>query len=964
MRKRIISAILLLLAMIQLCVPAAATEYEGDKILRVGYMDYKNFIQENGRGEYEGYAVEYLEKIVSITGHKLEFVYATWAESLEMLENHEIDLVCTANYTEARAEMFDYSGHNFGYIQGILYTREDNNELYYEDFDRFNGMRVGQLRGSVNIELFRHYAERNNFIYMDMEYDSEAALFAALQRGEIDAIATESMSYYKDVKLLATFSSQPFYLMSYKGNDFIDDLDYALERINIEDINYQNDLYNKYYGNATLETDPHFTRQETQVIKQLLIDRAERTGNAALRVAVADNLPPLSYLDESGEFKGVYIDILTEISRISGIAFEFVPVALDEELLGYNYYRNNDIDLCLVKDNEVSRAYEKLETSGIRISVPFFQANKVLVAKRGLAFSDEFQYSIAYMKDESTLGEAAKLWFPDSTLLAYDNAQECINAVLKGDADMMIYDRYLAEYQLLSPKNEGLVIVPSLSVTEGISLTPMYLKYGSFERMGESAKDEYLASEHFVSALNKAISMLNPDTVEDIVLENTVAIYSMQMPLRDLAYKYRFQLCSIALVILTIIATIVGWYYIERRNYAIMQTKNEQLADALRQATHASNAKSDFLSSMSHEIRTPMNAVVGLTEIARDHTDDPEKMKDYLKKIDTSSKVLLGIINNVLDMSAIENEKLKLANEPFDMQTILADIDTLYSTQCRSRSISLVTKYEVRHDALIGDELRIKQIILNFVSNAFKFTPNGGTITISVSETAYIEGQVFLRIIISDTGCGMSSEMKNKLFVPFEQESASTARKYGGSGLGLSIAKNLIDMMHGAVSVDTKIGVGTTFTVDIPFDYAQEKESNFDQEIEFDFTGHKVLLCEDNEINSEIAIALLEMVNFEVDCAENGADALKLFRSSTPGTYDAILMDIQMPIMDGYQTAQAIRAEKREDNNVLIVAMTANAFSNDVSAALSAGMNAHIAKPIDSQLLYTVLRKHLNKHQH
>ena len=963
MKKRIISIVLLLLTMVQICVPAtAAGDGKEEKLLRVGYMDYENFIEKNEYGEYEGYAVEYLEKIVSITGHKLEFVFATWSESLEMLQNREIDIVCTANYTESRAEQFDYSGHNFGNIQGILYTRQENTELYYEDFMRFNGMRVGQMRGSINIDLFRYYAERNGFFYTDVVFDSEVEMYAALQNGEVDAIATESMSYHENLKLLATFSSQPFYLMSYKGNNFMNDIDYALERINIENIDYQHDLYNKYYSSATLETDPHFTRQETNVVSKLLEERKESTGVAALRVAVAENLPPLSYVDKSGELHGIYVDILTEVSRVSGITLEFVPVSIDDEMQGYEFYRTHNIDLCLVKDNEVTREYEKRENSGIHISVPFFQSSKVLIAKRGLELSEEAVYTVAYMKNSSTLGETAKLWFPNAVLLECETAQDCLDAVLGGKANMMVYDRYLAEYQLLRPQNEELIIMPSLEQTEGISLTPMYLKYGEYEQMGDSAKDLYLASEYFVSALNKAISMLNADKVEDIVLDNTIAIYSMQMPLRDLAYKYRFHLSSLVLVIITILGTIVGWYHFERRNYTVMQSKNEQLADALRQATHASNAKSDFLSSMSHEIRTPMNAVVGLTEIAKTCTDDPAKMQEYLGKIDTSSKVLLGIINNVLDMSAIENEKLKLANEPFEMQNILADIDALYAAQCKARSISLCMNYDVRHNSLMGDELRVKQIILNFVSNAFKFTPNGGTITISVSETACIDDQVFLRISVSDTGCGMSSEMKRKLFTPFEQESATTARRYGGSGLGLSIAKNLIDMMHGAVNVDTKIGVGTTFTVDIPFDFTQEQETAAYSEETFDFGGRKLLLCEDNEINREIAIALLEMVNFEVVCAVNGVEALRVYRNSPAGTFSAILIDIQMPIMDGYQTTSEIRTSGREDSaKIPIIAMTANAFSNDVSAVLSAGMNAHIAKPIDPQLLYVVLRKHLNK---
>ena len=423
----------------------------------------------------------------------------------------------------------------------------------------------------------------------------------------------------------------------------------------------------------------------------------------------------------------------------------------------------------------------------------------------------------------------------------------------------------------------------------------------------------------------------------------------------------------------------------EEKNRRIIRENRQTSIDMLRlvemkkeEAEHLAEVKSVFLANMSHEIRTPMNAIVGLTEIAKHYEDDPKKIEDYLDKIDVSSKVLLNIINDILDMSSIENKKMKIAKEPFDLHEILMSVCTIYEPQCKQKGIAFeVQDEEVTHTHLIGDGLRVNQILLNLVSNAYKFTPSGGKITIKVKELYVKEEKAYFNFLVEDTGEGMSEEMQTRLFQPFEQESATTAQKHGGSGLGLSIAKNFVELMSGSISVKSKKGEGTTFVVSIPFEFEQAAEPEItEQPVEndlsvvqeeqavYDFAGKKVLLAEDTAFNEEVATELLAMVHMDVDCAHNGKEAVELFEKAKPGTYMAILMDIHMPVMNGYEAARTIRKSEREDaGTIAIYAMTANSFEEDVSAALNAGMNGHIAKPIDAQILYEVLDKLAKKQQ-
>lgn len=426
------------------------------------------------------------------------------------------------------------------------------------------------------------------------------------------------------------------------------------------------------------------------------------------------------------------------------------------------------------------------------------------------------------------------------------------------------------------------------------------------------------------------------------------------------------------------LVTLIGGFFMvflirlndAKKHGKMLEKKNEDLALAVEAANRASYAKSVFLSNMSHEIRTPMNAILGLTSLARLHESDPEEEDSYLAKIQTSSKILLNILNDVLDMSAIENKKLKLQHEPFSISEVLNSLRTIYEVQCEEKGSRLTVENRIRTEYVCGDRLRLNQILLNLISNAYKFTPAGGEITVRAEETFGKNSQIWYRFIVMDTGEGMDENMLSRLFLPFEQESAATSQNHGGTGLGLSIAQNLVSLMHGTIRAESLKNKGTVFTVDLPFDHAETAgvTENGDSLLpeeqiraaakQYDFSGRRILVAEDNQINREIVVELLNLVKASVDCAENGEEAVRMFVSSAPGTYDAILMDIRMPVMNGLDATRSIRASSHPQSaEIPVYAMTANAFTEDVSECMSAGMNGHIAKPVDTQELYEILQR-------
>lgn len=398
------------------------------------------------------------------------------------------------------------------------------------------------------------------------------------------------------------------------------------------------------------------------------------------------------------------------------------------------------------------------------------------------------------------------------------------------------------------------------------------------------------------------------------------------------------------------------------------EARNEQLRMALEDAKQMNVAKTAFFSRMSHELKTPINAIISLSNMALEESELMEKTRVYLEKIDSSAKYLLASVNDILEMSFIESGRVTLKEEAFLFRDMIEQVNILIQGQCDEKGLF----YQCRvlgevEDYYIGDEIRLKQILLNILGNSVKFTPSGGKLIMTIERVSQYSGMSTLCFIIKDTGIGMKEEYLPKLFETFTQEDSTTKNEYGGSGLGMPIAKNLIEMMNGQIFVQSEKGVGSEFKIMLTLKdknwvgEEQEKVEVLYSDIQKGLEGKRVLVVEDNEINMEIMMELLQVKGVEVEGAENGQIALDMFEQSSVNYYDAILMDIRMPVMDGWESASAIRQLSREDAvTIPIVAVTANALEEDVQRSLQVGMNAHFSKPVEVELLYEILQTLVN----
>lgn len=894
-----------------------AEQSDSERTIRIGCSSANGYYDKDEDGNRSGYGYDYDQAIGQYAGWNVEYVDGEWSELLNMLSEGKIDMMGFMIDTNEREQMFDFSDIPAGVSSSCLVTTVDNTKYTYKNYEAFDGMNVACLKGNINNDRFVEYCKNNGVTIHLKKYDSYNQVYEAIENKVVDAGLLTNYHNVSNFMVIDRFLPSNFYYVVRKGNtELLNQLNLALNDINTYYSNFNSDLYKKHYASAN-GRNAIFTKEEMEYLNE----------SHTIEVVAGGRGKPFEYYDESKKkYCGIIPDVLDRISELTGLQFEYV----DEN------QADKDDDLITVITSDSQWADElKLD-----MTQPFISSSLVVVSKN--KFSDISSVALNTSKYVANLVEKEH---PEWTVKQFNSISKAMNAVANGECDCTIINNYEADY---------------------------YLDMGKYQSLREELLDgdeqnlcigvsRYSDSMIF-GILSKSLMMISDDEYNNIIRSNARKISNKGI--RDLIYTNPLQVLTVAFIIMILIVIVLVLVYRNRIN----KQKTLSLERANVEIEHANRSKTDFLSRMSHDIRTPMNAIIGLTSISLDNIDDREEIQSNLNKIRSSSDFLLGLINDVLDMSKIESGSMELRREPYSYTDFLSNLKTIFTPLCEKKNIDFRFEEITTSVVVYTDKVRLNQIFFNILSNAVKYTPDGGTVTYSTRNLLIEDDIISCDYIISDNGIGMSEEFQKIMFQPFAQEDERYTAHLQGTGLGLSITKKLVDLMGGTIEVESKQNIGTTFIISLKFELAKEEVNtnknninNVSYEI---FEGKKILLVEDHPLNIEIATKLLEKKHLTVFCAEDGIKAVEKFRSSGDGFFDAICMDIRMPNMDGYEATKKIREMDRKDAATIpIIAMTANAYDSDIEECMKCGMNAHIAKPIDTNDLYDTLARLLEKEE-
>ena len=929
-KKRLCLSILVLIMLLFVPLSAYASEIKSDgkttqaleeenKTVRVGYFPYANF-QEGGYGEHkQGAGYEYLQKISYITGWKYEYVYGSFKECLDMLADGEIDILGSVSYTPERAESIDFSTYAEGTERYWIYTREDHTNLTNGDPKQMNGCRIGVADGSYQKELLEKWLDSNQIqaeVVVCKGYDE---MIKKLDADELDALVVPALSVNSDFIAIANIGvSDCYFGVSKSRSDLLKELNSAMEEINNTETDYSSKLYARYEGKAVINYV--LNKEEKQ-----WLDAHEKT----IRVGyLKGNLPFCG--EENGKLTGILGTVLDTVQEKYKITIKAVPCSTGVEMNEALQSGKIDIAGPIIQDFYTQEQFQVVLTDEIFDITPvvIYKGNEYTNSLSTIAATETSLYSKLMV---------SRL-FPDAEIKLYDTQEECLEAVANGKV--------------------GATVIPSskINLLNESSLTKS-LSFAEMAKRQELAMFTTRENRRAATIINKAIEQSSNILNGVVLAQNSVS--EKKMTLQDILAEYAGLAIVVSFVIIFVLLLLV---------YSLSVSRKKQM-EALKEAQDANAAniaKTTFLNHMSHDIRTPMNAIVGFTDIAMKRKPDKE-VENCLKKIRQSSEYLMTLINDVLDISRIESGKLEYKPIPVDLRDMINTVLSIARGYIENRDLNLyVSREELKTPYVMADELRIREVLLNIISNAIKFTKDGGTISfVAENCPGNDEHHVIVRYRISDTGIGMSEEFLDRIFDEFSQENDGARTSYKGTGLGMAIAKKYVDLMGGKIEVSSRQGVGSTFTVEIPLLIAEHVETEEKEKLkkDTDLHGLHVLLAEDNDLNAEIAVSLLEEQGMIVTRAADGKSALAQFCNTDPGTFDLILMDIMMPEMNGYETTKAIRnlPDRPDGKKIPIIAMTANAFAEDVQAALNAGMDDHVAKPVDMEILTSVITKYIER---
>lgn len=893
-----------------------------DKKVAFYAFDCYHMMDENGR-KY-GYGYEMMQKISNFL--QCTFSYVGYdksaAESVELLRSGEVDIYTAAKKTPEREGEFAFSTHPAITAFTCMNVKVGNTEIVAGDYSTYDGLRIGLLQRHTYNDSFLEWAESKGFSYEISYYETPTELSKALVSGEVDALVNSYISTPKDETIVENFGETPYYIMARKEDQsLIDDIDRAIDQMNIEIPEWRSDLYNEYYGAQALNTE--LTDSEQALLSRL------QAENAVIKAVLAPDSAPYSYY-ENGSFKGITADMFRATAERLGLKYEFLPATGKETYL--EILSSGSADIWLDADAE----NPTIGQARYRTSEPFMRTSvSVLRSRRA---SSKIQKLAVISNDINTREIVAANW-PEAEIITVDTTEQCIRSVISDEVDGALLTTYTAQ-RLARNDNQNRL---RTDIVQG-SFVELYMAVNA-----DIDRDFYgLWAKTLISVSNE-------------ISDNIVQKYAEETPSTNWI-QYLFDhpgLWAIfaAAVVASISFGILYTQSVKSRNR--QKAISDELSAALDEAKAATAAKNEFFSKMSHDIRTPLNVVLGMTQIAQKYRDDPTRLDEALNNISSEGNYLLVLINSILDVNQLEHSHLELSSAPFDL------------CECVKKSIGLLRPLADRterklefssdcHDSVVvGDSGRLSQIVINIVSNAIKYTEPGGEINVRLEA---LPGSRY-RFVCADNGIGMSEEFLKHITEDYVRAEDSRISKVQGTGLGMSIVKGLTDLMGGTLSVESALGKGSVFTVEIPLAEATPEQREQVLSPRRDSTdmqqlaGKKVLLAEDNALNAEIAIELMQSMGLSVDWVENGSQAVVKLENSVPGTYYAVFMDMQMPVMDGVEAASRIRRSCHKDRDIPIIAMTANTFDADKKRCQEAGMSGFISKPVDAQAIAAALMK-------
>ena len=1052
--KRYVCSFLCILFILTLvAVPARAAEKSKQNVVRVGwYEDAYHITDKNGNRS--GYGYDYEQAVSAYTGWDYEYIKGDWTELLEKLQSGEIDIMAAMSYTEERAETMQFSDLPMGEEKYYLYADLKNSDISASDLSTLNGKAIAMMEASVQTTQFCEWEEKYHLktehVYVD-SIDQAKKLFAEHKIQGV--ISTETSIWIENglAAIATTGSSDIYYGINKNRTDLKEELDNAMRAMENDKPFYSDDLYKQYLATQSVAV---LSNEESKWLKE----------KGTIKIGYLNDDPGFSTVDpKSGELVGVINDYIEYAGKCFDQTLNFELTGFDSQEEQIQALKDDEIDMIF----HISQNPYYAEQNSLSLSNTVLSISLATVTNQN-AFDETAENTVAISKDNAKFIWYISYNYPDWDIIKCDSFKDAEKAVQDGKADCFIArsgqamnyvnDKKLHSVFLTKPANTSFAVIKGNTVLMSILNKTL----------------EAMQTSKLTGAVSMYEDSLKKVTLSDFMKDNILIVATVSV-----------------IVFLLILAVILSLLSSTKRAASQSQKLNEKLREsqhdlqvALLQAESANAAKTAFLNNMSHDIRTPMNAIIGFTSLAASHLDNRELVKDYLRKIGTSSEHLLSLINDVLDMSRIESGKVKIEEKPLHLPDLLHDIRTIIRPSISSKQLDfLIDTVDVHDEDIIADKLRLTQILLNILSNAVKYNKPRGTVSLRVKqEKKAPKDCATYHFIIRDTGIGISKEFQKHIFENFSREETATVSGIQGTGLGLAITKKIVEMMGGTISLESEEGIGSEFDVCLTFKLNGERKvyekveslqglrvlvadddtdtclsvssmlteigmrsewtvsgkeavirakhavdmgdefyayiidwlmpdmngietvrrirrvigdgspiiiltaydwSDVEEEAKeagvtafcekplfmselrdiltqpvrkpeprtdwnsISYKDKKLLLVEDNELNQEIGVEILKSAGFSVEVANDGSVAVEKVAASKPGEYDLILMDVQMPFMDGYEATRRIRAmEETYHSQIPILAMTANAFEDDRAQALQAGMNGYLTKPI------------------